>query len=531
LVPHFHRLIRSVPLIVAAAALACSGENLNAPTTGSVQVTTATSGADLDPDGYSVTVDGSDRGALGVSGTLTVEGVASGDHLVGLSGLAGNCHVQGENPRTSSVTVGATATVAFAVTCTGLPANTGTLAITTVTSGSNPDADGYTVAVDEGAAQPITSSATLTISGVAAGAHTVTLSGVAANCGVGGDNPITITVTTGQTASADFSISCTAATVARIAFVSDNPGVRDLFTVNADGTDRRRLTDGRAGLAETPQWSPDRSKIVFEGGSDGADIYVINADGTGLNNLTNTPFLVGAETGPVWSPDGTTIAFTKAVSRDPDGDNFDTNVFTIRPDGSQLTQLTTSNEESPNGGLSWSPDGSRIAFTSERDASSQIYVMGSNGSGQARISNSTGTSFGPQWSPTGNRIAFIRIEGGPTEVWAMNPDGGSPAQLTSELGDLKDRPTWSPDGGKIAYMLQYSVGSSDIWTMNADGTGKLNVTTTRQDNTWPVWSPDGNQIAFVFGFGSGSPEVRVVNTDGSGVQRNVSTRQGYRPDW
>ena len=344
------RLVRSAPLIVAATALACGGEDLAVRVTGSLQVTTATSGADLDPDGYTVTLDGSDRGTVGVSGTLTVEELAAVDHAVGLSGVAGNCQVEGDNPRTAIVTAGATATVAFTVTCSALPPNTGTLQVTTVTSGSNPDPDGYTIALDGGATQPIGSSATLTVSGIAAGPHTVTLASVASNCTVGGTNPLTVAVVGGQTVNADFTITCTAAVVARIAFISDNPGVHDVFTVNPDGSGRRRLTDGLAGLAETPRWSPDRSRIVFEGGTIGGEIYVINADGTGLRNLTNTPTGIGpgheSETAPQWSPDGSTIAFMKTVSLEPDGDETDTDVYTIRSDGSGLDSA----DNQPSGG-------------------------------------------------------------------------------------------------------------------------------------------------------------------------------------
>lgn len=526
--PH---LIRSVPLIVAAAALACSGDNLSEPTTGSVQVTAATSGADPDPDGYTITVDGTDRGTLAVSGTLTVEGLAAGDHLVGLSGVAGNCQVQGENPRTSSVTTGATAIAAFTVTCTALPPNSGSLQITTATGGSNPDPDGYTVALDGGTTQPIASNVTLTISGIAAGAHTVALGGVAPNCGVGGQNPITITVTTGQTASVDFTISCTVPGTSRIAFISDQGDVRDVYVGIPDGSGSRNLTNGAAGQADTPQWSPDGSKIAFEGGPGGGDIYVINADGTGLLNLTDTPPLQGLETGPVWSPDGITIAFTKAVLTEPDGDTFETNVYTIRADRSGTTQLTTSGQESASGGLSWSPDGSRIAFTSERGTSSQIWVMSSSGTGQIPLT-SRGTSFGPQWSPTEDKIAFLSMEGGPPEIWVMNADGTNSTQLTSEPGDRKADVRWSRDGHKIAYTFGYSPSGSgsDIWTMNADGSGKLNVTNNRLDNTSPVWSPNGSQVAFASGSGADA-EVRVVNADGSGPQTKVSQAQGYRPDW
>jgi Tol biopolymer transport system component len=528
----FPRLIRSIPLFITAAALACSGGNLDVPTTGSVQVTTATSGADPDPNGYAIAVDGSDRGTAGASGTMTVEGLTPGDHLVGLNGVAGNCQVQGDNPRTASVTAGATATAAFAITCTTLPANAGTLQITTTTSGPNPDPNGYTVSVDGGATQPIVSNGTLPISGIAAAAHTVSLTGVAPNCAVTGDNTITITVTAGQTATAAFAITCTAAAQARIVFVRGG----DVFTVNPDGTGRTRLTDGRTVSAETPQWSPDRSKIVFEGGPDGGDIYVIGADGSGLRNLTNTSTTIGGgrETIPKWSPDGSRILFSKTTLLPPDGDVTAIDLYTMSADGGVPVRLTATESELAAGGYDWSPNGAQIAFESVRGGSQGIYVVDASGGAATKLS--TAGDFGaPNWSPDGSKIVFLSQPAFPEpwQVWTMNSNGSGQAQRTNQPGDIKTAPSWSPDGGKIVYMNSTSAGSSDIWTINADGSGALNVTGNGADNDSPVWSPDSRQIAFVVGLGTGGADAATVwsiNVDGTGA-KNVSTLAGYRPDW
>ena len=390
-------LFGSVPILAVAAALACGGESLVIPpTTGIVRVTTATSGTDVDPDGYAVTLDGSDRGTLGVSGTLAVEGLAPGDHLVGLNGVAGNCQVQGDNPRTASVTAGATATSAFAVTCLAIAPNSGTLQITTATSGPNPDTDGYTVSVDGGATQPIVSNGALPISGIAAAAHTVTLTGVAPNCSVAGDNTITVTVTTGQTATAAFSITCTAAAQARIVFVRGG----DVFTVNPDGSGRSKLTDGRTVSAETPQWSPDRSKIVFEGGPDGGDIYVIGADGSGLRNLTNTPISVGGarETIPKWSPDGDWIVFNKKSGPVDKGSDL----YLIHPDGSGLSAITTGGSAgaSDQVGAAWSPDGTRLLFTVwPAGQLGDLWIVDLDGTGLTRLTDTPAEYDGYSWQP------------------------------------------------------------------------------------------------------------------------------------
>ncbi len=124
-------------------------------TTGGLQVSTSTGGTSPDADGYSVTLDGADRGTIGATASITLAGLVPGGHIVGLAGVAVNCQVQGENLRAVTVTAGATATVTFAVTCATPPPGAGTLRVTTTTTGPDQDADGYTLAVDAGTAQAI----------------------------------------------------------------------------------------------------------------------------------------------------------------------------------------------------------------------------------------------------------------------------------------------------------------------------------------------------------------------------------------
>ncbi|HEX5576371.1 MAG TPA: hypothetical protein VFX42_10895, partial [Gemmatimonadales bacterium] len=129
-------------------------------TTGSLQITSATGGSSPDPDGYIVTLDGSDRGALAVSGAVTLDGLTAGSHSVGLSGVAGNCSVEGENPRPVTVTPGSSSTAAFTIVCSTPQPGAGSLRITTATTGVEPDIDGYAFVVDGGTSQPIGASAT-----------------------------------------------------------------------------------------------------------------------------------------------------------------------------------------------------------------------------------------------------------------------------------------------------------------------------------------------------------------------------------
>jgi probable HAF family extracellular repeat protein len=177
-------------------------------TTGSLQVTSSTSGPSPDADGYSLTVDGADRGSLGASGGIRVDGLTSGSHEVGLSGVAGNCRVEEGNPRAATVIAGQTVAVAFTIACTAPPANTGTLRIVTVTTGADLDPNGYAFVLDAGATQPVGVNATLTIGTVAPGSHTVALDGLAANCSIEGENPRDVVVSVGQTATLSFTVRC-----------------------------------------------------------------------------------------------------------------------------------------------------------------------------------------------------------------------------------------------------------------------------------------------------------------------------------
>ncbi|PYP49355.1 MAG: hypothetical protein DMD45_14890 [Gemmatimonadetes bacterium] len=182
-----------------------------AATTGALKVTTSTSGSDQDPDGYTVTVDGSTSQSIATnsgSSGVVLSGLSPNNHSVELTGVASNCAVSGANPRTVSVTAGATASTAFSVSCTALP-TTGSITVTTHTSGEN-QPSGYTVTVDAGPTQSVAASGTVTFNGLSVANHSVGLSPIPSNCSVSDANPQTVAVTAGNTTTVSFSISCTA---------------------------------------------------------------------------------------------------------------------------------------------------------------------------------------------------------------------------------------------------------------------------------------------------------------------------------
>ena len=180
----------------------------------------------------------------------------------------------------------------------------------------------------------------------------------------------------------------------------------ELFVMNADGSRPTQITFNDRD-DETPVWSPDGKQIVFARDHDPVrgqvdnDILTMKADGTRERNLTNSPGVHDVE--PDWSPDGDRIAF--AGERDGDSE-----IYTLKPDGSRLRQLTANTAW--DGEPSWSPDGRRIAFTSDRDATeetpfqSEIYTMRADGDDQTRLTFDDLSDFHPAWSPDGRRIAF-----------------------------------------------------------------------------------------------------------------------------
>src|SRR6266513_4936169 len=180
----------------------------------------------------------------------------------------------------------------------------------------------------------------------------------------------------------------------RIAFVSDRDGNNEIYVMNADGTGLTRLTDGGAGY---PAWSPDGSRIAFSSARDGHNnIYVMNADGTGVTQLTTSTRSFGSQA-PAWC--GTKIAYMSDDYLEVFPD-----VYSMNDDGTGQTRLTLANadfDKFP----SWSPDCSNIMYTKDPGGMDQIVVMNADGSGVHYWTTGYRNSH-PAWSPDGTRIAF-----------------------------------------------------------------------------------------------------------------------------
>ena len=207
------------------------------------------------------------------------------------------------------------------------------------------------------------------------------------------------------------------------------------------------------------------------------------------------------------------------------GPPHEEDIYVINADGSGLTQLTTN--PATDFDPAWSPDGSKIAFRSQRDGNDEIYVMNADGSGQTILTDGPETGHSPEWSPDGKVVFPSSEESGPS-LWVVNPDG-SELRFVSEVDG--EYPAWSPDGTQIAYDLP-SASEFDIWVTNVDGSGDRLLAGGPTPQQGPAWSPDGMQIAFESGLEA--PEhfkhIWIMNADGSG-QRRLSQDYGARPVW
>ena len=469
------------------------------PASGTLQVITATSGSDPDPDGYTLgmTREGvSSSATLPSSGSVTRTLLSAGTYAVSLTGVAGNCAVVGSATREVEVVAEATAAVTFAVTCEPLPPPgvvTGTLNVTTVTTGSDADANGYALLIERAGDDTYIPSLALPSSGTATrgllplATYTVTLAGVASNCAVAGGTARQVDlVPLATTAQITFDLTC-------------------------------------APLPPPGAESSGQLAFVRDG-----QIHVIDSDGTGLVRLTDGP----NDGPPAWSPDGRRIAFVRDKTLDGQRASSGAEVYLADADGSHVV-LRAVGFQSP----AWSPDGRRLAVT-QRDCIyyCEMFLLSVDEDGTPPV-HLASQAAAPAWSPDGRRIAFVSLSGddGYHALHVVNADGSGVEVVVPRDPVAIHQPTWSPDGRRIAFSecrpITQTAVACDIFTVNSDGTGLVQLTTA--GNVFgPAWSPDGTRIAFTvsrYSSGAWEPSVAYVAVDRG--DRILIVSPGYSPAW
>lgn len=278
-----------------------------------------------------------------------------------------------------------------------------------------------------------------------------------------------------------------------IAFVSSRDGGNAIYRMSGDGLRQTRLT--AAGLNQDPSWSVDGKKIIYTD-RNWDDIFQMNADGSDQRNLNRAE---GMDFNPAYFPTGTKVAF--AAFR---GERLQSDIYTMTLSANgQVTGLTriTTNENADDFQPVVSPDGKRIAFTSDRDGDLDLYVMKaapeSATNRPVKITKNAVRDAGPDWSPDGTKLVFERGQSQALEIMAMKaaPEGRTNRAVNLSKSPADDRfPTWSPDGKKVAFDSNRvaSDGTSDyeIWRVRAsDGANPTNLTNAPGNDTDPSWQP------------------------------------------
>ena len=281
----------------------------------------------------------------------------------------------------------------------------------------------------------------------------------------------------------------------KISFTSDRDGNREIYVMDAGGTNQVRLTNNSV-VDDHATWSPDGTKIAFvsERPTGGFALSLMNADGTNKTEITpinfDTRYPIWDAWAMSWSPDGNRIVFQEK----PDPSAFPNDIFIVNIDGSDRRALVNGPEDERQ--PAWSPDGSRILFSKQVSTFfHNLYTVKPDGTDLRALAHVDGeTDLAPSWSPAGDIIAFQIFDYANFEnVGIANADGSDrqwfdSGSLNPDYGG-RDKPQWSPDGSKIIFQVSRDDIGTEIYVKEINGTGLTQVTNTPGNNFKPSWQP------------------------------------------
>jgi TolB protein len=292
-----------------------------------------------------------------------------------------------------------------------------------------------------------------------------------------------------------------------IAFSADD----QIYTMKSDGSDFRLFTDNAPHVVyRYPTLSPDGGRLAYtrDEGNDHA-LYIVDVDGHNLRRLTSSPSSVAE---PAWSPDGSKLAYIRGYDTTYGG------LANITSCGPEIYVIDVFSRKSINltqgaGGVdpTWSPDGTRIAFSSSRDGNYDIYVMNANGGDVKQMTDTAWSEAEPAWSPDGKRIAYtanlrtisvacgFMSTGRPgeppsddrTSVYVMSEQGTNHTKLATTDGGME--PAWSPDGTQLALIVVDIKGEAQLYVTDTNGTSLAKLTWDATQKASPSWSYDAAQ--------------------------------------
>jgi TolB protein len=402
-----------------------------------------------------------------------------------------------------------------------------------MTTGADPG-DGYIVEINATGEQHFESryvglNNSALFTNLTPGQYRIQLGGIKSNCAVAGDNPRTVSVTVGQTTASTFNVACVAVTTSLEVWTSSCGSHidQDGYTISIDGVVRETIG---VNAADTLSVEGLGEHTVFLG--DVASECVVCGSNPRVMNVTrmNLESARFAWLFPVLCSPNLTgkIAFVRyKLTCGGWGWCVTTDIRLLSPD--HRCPIRLSNTRMWDSDPALSQDGEKIAFVeSLQDAPLRIIIMNTDGTAVTRLEQPYASH--PSWSPDGGRIAFAKSSSPgdvrDSDIYLIDVDGTGLVNLTGHLGAVDIAPAWSPDGDRIVF-----VSAGDLFVIGVDGMNLTRLTQDTESNDDPAWSPDAARIAFTCER-EGSNEICVMNADGTGLLQLTNDPAGSRdPVW